>query len=107
MSPSQLEIKTRALGRLIKEETIYHDEVKEQEGVIASMKSADADEYEIKKQVEVLEDTKKMIPLLREKIQQSLESLEQFLKDYTGEDSLDSASANIATAKKVLSTNAQ
>ena len=75
--------------------------------MIASMKSADADEYEIKKQVEVLEDTKKMIPLLREKIQQSLESLEQFLKDYTGEDSLDSASANIATAKKVLSTNAQ
>jgi tubulin-specific chaperone A len=49
--PSQLQIKTNALGRLIKEERLYRDEVVDHEKRIADMKAANADEYDIKKQV--------------------------------------------------------
>lgn len=102
MAPSQVEIKTKALGRLLKEEQLYHQEQQEQEKVIATMKAQNADVYELKKQVEVLEDTKKMIPELRKKIRESLDALEQFLQDFTGEHDKEAAGTNIAAAKKLL-----
>lgn len=101
MAPSQLDIKTRALGRLIKEESLYHQELSEQERVVASMKQQQADPYELKKQVEVLEDTRKMIPELRKKVKESLGSLEHFLGEYSGDDDLTMANANIAAAKVI------
>jgi tubulin-specific chaperone A len=102
MAPSPLEIKTKALGRLIKEESLYHEEVQEQEHAISTMKSQNADPYDLKKQVEVLEDSKRMIPELRKKIEESLGSLEQFIREYTGDENLEDANVNIATAKKLL-----
>lgn len=51
MAPSQLQIKVNALGRLIKESKYYEKATEEQEALVASLKSGNSDEYEIKKAV--------------------------------------------------------
>lgn len=94
MAPTQLQIKTNALARLLKEEKLYHQEVEDTQKRIDQLKTDNGDEYEIKKMVghivlsnttiiltktEVLEDTKKMIPELRNKIKAAAEKLKQFL----------------------------
>ncbi|VVT44273.1 uncharacterized protein SAPINGB_P000361 [Magnusiomyces paraingens] len=75
MAPTPLRIKINALNRLVKEEGLYLQEAQEQEIRIQALREAGADEYEIKKQIEVLEDTKKMVPEIRKKIQSTLEGL--------------------------------
>lgn len=77
--PSQIKIKTLALGRLIKEEKMYKQETVEQAERVEKMKSNGDDEYEIKKQVEVLKDTEQMVPIMRKKIVEMKESLEGIL----------------------------
>lgn len=51
MAPSQLQIKTNALSRLLKEEKLYHQEVDDISKKIDRMKADGSDEYEIKKMV--------------------------------------------------------
>jgi tubulin-specific chaperone A len=53
MAPSQLQIKTNALGRLLKESNLYQKEVEEQQARVDNLKANSADEYEIKKAVGV------------------------------------------------------
>lgn len=102
MAPTQLEIKTKALGRLVKEEGLYQRELEDQEKVIEGLKAQNADSYEIKKQIEVLDDTKKVIPEIRKKIRESKESLEAFLESYTDGDDTSAAKQNIQAATKVI-----
>jgi tubulin-specific chaperone A len=102
MAPSQLEIKTKALGRLVKEEGLYQKEVKEQEQVVEKLKAVNGDEYDIKKQIEVLNDTKQMVPEIRQKIKQSLDALEAYLESYTGSEDVSAANENIDVAKKLF-----
>lgn len=102
MAPTQLEIKTKSLGRLIKEESLYQQELKEQESHVENLKTSNADSYEIKKQVEVLDDTKKVIPEIRKKISEAKDSLEAHIKDYTGTEDLTASKENIAAAEKLL-----
>ena len=54
MGPSPLQIKVNALKRLIKEEKLSKQEVAEQEQHINQMKANNADEYELKKQIQFL-----------------------------------------------------
>ncbi|KAG7662656.1 RBL2 [[Candida] subhashii] len=86
MAPSPLQIKVSALKRLIKEEKLYQQEVTEQEQYVAQMKANNGDEYEIKKQIEVLEESKRMVPQVTTKIEQHREALKQFLESYTGDE---------------------
>ncbi|CCH42939.1 Tubulin-specific chaperone A [Wickerhamomyces ciferrii] len=102
MAPSQLEIKTKALGRLIKEESLYQDELKAQEAHVEQLKSSGADQYDLKKQVEVLDDTKNVIPEIRKKIDEAQQSLEEFLKEYQGTEDLTASKENIELAQKIL-----
>lgn len=102
MAPSQLEIKSKALGRLVKEEGLYQKELKEQEDLVQTLKSSNADSYEVKKQEEVLADTKKVIPEVRKKISEAQKSLEEYIKDYTGTEELTTAKDNIEAAKLLL-----
>ncbi|KAK6459981.1 tubulin binding cofactor A [Scheffersomyces coipomensis] len=91
MSPTQLTIKVNALKRLIKEETLYQQEVNEQESYVESMKSNNGDEYEIKKQVEVLDESKRMITELKKKLVSYTDDLKTFVENYTGDEDLSSA----------------
>ncbi|ODV80070.1 tubulin-specific chaperone A [Suhomyces tanzawaensis NRRL Y-17324] len=95
MSPTPLQIKINALKRLIKEESLYKQEVQEQEEYVNQMRSNKADEYELKKQVEVLEEAKRMVPEVTKKISQHREALRVFLDTYKGEE-------DVAAAKELL-----
>ena len=88
MALTPIQIKINAIKRLVKEESLYKQEVEEQEQYVAGMRKANADEYEIKKQVEVLEESKRMVPEVSKKVAQYKEDLATFLKSYTGTDDL-------------------
>ncbi|CCG23235.1 Rbl2 protein [Candida orthopsilosis Co 90-125] len=91
MAPTQLQIKVNALKRLIKEKNLYQQEVTEQEQYVNRMKTNNADEYELKKQVEVLEESQRMVPQVSTRIEQLKKSLQEYLDSYTGDEDLTEA----------------
>ncbi|CAL8320217.1 unnamed protein product [Lota lota] len=58
----QVKIKTGVVRRLAKEEVMYISEAKQQEEKIERLKAEDEDIYVIRKQVEVLQEAKMMVP---------------------------------------------
>uniref|UniRef100_A0A8C6V549 Tubulin-specific chaperone A n=1 Tax=Neogobius melanostomus TaxID=47308 RepID=A0A8C6V549_9GOBI len=58
----QIKIKTGIVKRLAKDERAYINEAKQQEEKVERLKAEAGDEYVIKKQVEVLQESKMMIP---------------------------------------------
>uniref|UniRef100_A0A1A7WNI5 Tubulin-specific chaperone A n=1 Tax=Iconisemion striatum TaxID=60296 RepID=A0A1A7WNI5_9TELE len=58
----QIKIKTGIVKRLAKEEVSYIDEAKKQEEKVERLKAEAGDEYVIKKQMEVLQESRMMIP---------------------------------------------
>lgn len=107
MSPTQLEIKTRALQRLVKEEGYYQQELKEQtEHVERLRKDKSFDPYDLKKQEEVQKDTEKLLPTLYQKIKEFKVNLEQYLESYQGNEDLQAAKAATKSANEVLKANA-
>ncbi|XP_072310492.1 tubulin-specific chaperone A [Eucyclogobius newberryi] len=58
----QVKIKTGIVKRLAKEKISYINEAKQQEERVERLKAEAGDEYVIKKQVEVLQECKMMIP---------------------------------------------
>lgn len=106
MAPTQLEIKVKSLQRLMKEETYYIQEKKDQEGLLAKLETdKDVDPYELKKQNEILQDTVRLLPTLYSKIQQFKEDLEEYVKSYEGDESTDLAKEVASSADKLLVGN--
>lgn len=95
MPPSTLQIKVNALKRLLKEEKLYKNEVTEQEQYVEQMKANKADEYEVKKQIEVLQESQRMVPEVTKKIADHKEALSQFLESYKGDEDVTEAKALI------------
>ncbi|XP_071757842.1 tubulin-specific chaperone A [Centroberyx gerrardi] len=58
----QIKIKTGIVKRLAKEKIAYITEAKQQEEKIERLKAEAGDEYVIKKQMEVLQESRMMIP---------------------------------------------
>ncbi|TMS08279.1 tubulin-specific chaperone A [Larimichthys crocea] len=58
----QIKIKTGIVKRLAKEEISYKTEAKQQEEKVERLKAEAGDEYVIKKQMEVLQESRMMIP---------------------------------------------
>lgn len=105
MAPTQLEIKVRALQRLVKEETYYQEELKEQTAHVESMKTnKDVDVYDLKKQVEVQQDTERLLPALYKKIEEFKDNLEDFLKNYEGTEEVGDAHSAIDAANGLLAS---
>lgn len=81
MAPTPLQIKTRALQRLVKEEKLYQQELDEQQQLVDGLKAdPNTDEYELKKQLEILQENDKMIPAIKAKVKEHAKLLEEFLK---------------------------
>ncbi|XP_056146992.1 tubulin-specific chaperone A [Lampris incognitus] len=78
----QITIKTGIVKRLRKEEAMYITEVKEQEEKIERLKAQAEDVYVIKKQIEVLQESKMMIPDTRRRLATAHGDLEQTLESY-------------------------
>lgn len=106
MAPTQLEIKVKSLQRLVKEESYYQQEAKDQAAHVERLKTdPKIDPYDLKKQIEVLQDTQRLLPTLYEKIKQFMDNLSQFLETYSGEESTTDAKAILADAEKLLASN--
>ncbi|KAG0149595.1 hypothetical protein CROQUDRAFT_669116 [Cronartium quercuum f. sp. fusiforme G11] len=85
MTTHQLKIKTGVLQRLIKEEKFYHQELIEQTIKLESLSSSkplpndDDYEWKLRKQKEVIEETKKMIPDAQLRLSKSLAELQELV----------------------------
>lgn len=58
----QLKIKTGVVKRLAKEKTVYEREAEQQKARIEKYKADGKDEYEVRKQEEVLQESLMMVP---------------------------------------------
>ncbi|XP_062867425.1 tubulin-specific chaperone A [Trichomycterus rosablanca] len=76
----QIKIKTGVVKRLAKEEVLYIKEAKQQEEKIEQLKAESGDEYVIKKQIEVLQESKMMIPDCHRRLAMAHADLQQLLE---------------------------
>ncbi|OWF54046.1 tubulin-specific chaperone A-like [Mizuhopecten yessoensis] len=76
----QLKIKTGVVKRLTKEKYSYEKEVVKQEEHIEKMKADGKDPYDIKKQGEVLDESKDMIPDTKRRLTKGLEDLQKYME---------------------------
>ncbi|KAF2640147.1 putative tubulin-specific chaperone Rbl2 [Massarina eburnea CBS 473.64] len=113
--PSKLGVSTSALQRLVKEEASYHKELEQQQSRITKLEAAPDEEnaeYMLKQERQAIEETKKVLPTVREKITRALEQLEEQLesnKDAGGEASAEDvtkAKNAVAAAKTTLRESA-
>ena len=103
MAPTQLEIKVKALQRLIKEESYYQQEIKEQTQHVEKLrKDKDVDPYDLKKQEEVQNDTEKLLPTMYKKIEEFKANLQEFIETYQGGEDLQEAKTAIESAEQGL-----
>ncbi|XP_022099736.1 tubulin-specific chaperone A-like [Acanthaster planci] len=75
-----IKIKTGVLKRLVKEKAMYEKEVADQMTKVEQMKAGNQDEYNIKKQQEVLEESKMMIPDCTRRIKSAFSELKNLLE---------------------------
>ncbi|KAJ8285487.1 hypothetical protein GJAV_G00027360 [Gymnothorax javanicus] len=76
----QIKIKTGVVKRLAKEEVHYVKQAKEEEEKIERMKAEGEDEFVIKKQREVLQESRMMIPDSRRRLAAAHMELSQLLQ---------------------------
>jgi len=82
--PSQLAIATSSVQRLVKEETSYHKELKNQEArlekLVNSTEQDENAEFQLKQERTAIEETKAVFPPLRQRITDALAKLEDQLE---------------------------
>ncbi|KAI5295996.1 hypothetical protein KEM52_006122 [Ascosphaera acerosa] len=120
MAPkSALAIATQSVQRLVKEEASYHRELEQQEERIKRLSAepvADDDdgnrEFLLNQEKKALEETRKMIPSLKTKIQEALAKLEKAVAEEgkkgaeSNVEELDAAKAAVAQAMTAVRENA-
>ncbi|XP_048733967.1 tubulin-specific chaperone A-like isoform X2 [Ostrea edulis] len=75
----QIKIKTGVVKRLTKEKVSYEEEALKTEEKVEKMKSENKDEYEIKKMIEVLQESKMMVPDTLKRLKAGYADLENLL----------------------------
>ncbi|KAF7158601.1 hypothetical protein CNMCM5623_003661 [Aspergillus felis] len=107
MAPrSQLEIATSSVERLVKEEASYHRELQQQTERIQKLESQQAgddenQEYMLKQERLALEETKKVLPNLKQKIDEAVAKLESLLAE-EGKKGLESNVEQITAGKEAI-----
>lgn len=76
----QIKIKTGVVKRLVKEKMMYEKEAKQQEEKIEKMKAEDGENYAIKKQAEILQESRMMIPDCQRRLEAAYTDLLQLLE---------------------------
>ncbi|KAM0791048.1 hypothetical protein ACM66B_004343 [Microbotryomycetes sp. NB124-2] len=77
----QLTIKTGVVNRLVKEVQSYKQEAAQQQNKVEKMEHNKEDEYEIKQQRRVHQDSLQMIPDSEKRLQKALAELEDLVDD--------------------------
>ncbi|KAK7801774.1 hypothetical protein U0070_027444 [Myodes glareolus] len=76
----QIKIKTGVVKRLVKEKVMYEKEAKQQEEKkLEKMKTEDGENYAIKKQAEILQESRMMIPDCQHQLEAAYTDLQQIL----------------------------
>ncbi|XP_013909142.1 PREDICTED: tubulin-specific chaperone A isoform X1 [Thamnophis sirtalis] len=75
----QIKIKTGVVKRLAKEKVMYEKEARQQEEKIEKMKAEDGENYAIKKQTEILQESRMMIPDCQRRLEAAHSDLVQLL----------------------------
>ncbi|XP_041370558.1 tubulin-specific chaperone A-like [Gigantopelta aegis] len=75
-----IKIKTGVVKRLTKEKSMYEQEAKQFAEKVEKMKADKKDEYDIRKQTEVAEESKMMIPDTLRRLGSATNELENILK---------------------------
>ncbi|XP_048475331.1 tubulin-specific chaperone A [Rhincodon typus] len=76
----QIKIKTGVVKRLAKEKLMYEKEAKQQEEKVEKMKVDGNDQYMVKKQMEVLQESRMMIPDCQRRLAAAHNDLVQLLE---------------------------
>uniref|UniRef100_A0A8C4XTR9 Tubulin-specific chaperone A n=2 Tax=Falco TaxID=8952 RepID=A0A8C4XTR9_FALTI len=77
----KIKIKTGVVRRLAKERIMYEKEAKQQEEKIEKMKAEACDDYGIKKQIEILQESRMMIPDCQRRLEVAHADLTQLLEN--------------------------
>lgn len=77
----QLKIKSGIVRRITREFESYQKEIVKDKDRIEKLRDKGADEHEVRKQEEVLQETIAMVPNTRKRLQDGLEDLMNFMKD--------------------------
>ena len=77
----KLKILFNSLKRLKKEVKYYNNELIENENKLNKMVEEDKDKYDIKKQQEIVDETKMMIPDSTKRLQNKINDFENFIQD--------------------------
>ncbi|KAM9100546.1 tubulin-specific chaperone A [Sminthopsis crassicaudata] len=77
----QIKIKTGVVKRLVKEKMMYEKEAKQQEEKVDKMKAEDAENYAIKKQTEILQESRMMIPDCQRRLEAARSDLLQLVEN--------------------------
>ena len=78
---TKLKIRINSLKRLKKEYLYYNKELIDNENKLNNMKKDGMDEYDIKKQQGIVDETKLMIPNVKKRLQDRIEGFEIFIQD--------------------------
>ncbi|XP_068430245.1 tubulin-specific chaperone A [Clinocottus analis] len=76
----QIKIKTGIVKRLAKEKISYQTEAKQQEEKVERMKAEKGDEYVLRKQIEVLQESHMMVPDCHRRLTVAHGDLQQLLE---------------------------
>ncbi|RZF37479.1 hypothetical protein LSTR_LSTR005354 [Laodelphax striatellus] len=75
-----IKIKTGVVKRLMKDKVMYDKEARQQEVKIETLKSKGEDEYNIRKQEEVLQESLMMVPNCQRRLQKAYEELNSIVE---------------------------
>lgn len=78
---AKLKILLNSLKRLKKEAIYYNKELIDNENKLYNMIREKKDKYDIKKQEEILDETKLMIPNAKKRLQNKINEFENFVQD--------------------------
>ncbi|KAA8652339.1 hypothetical protein EYZ11_008169 [Aspergillus tanneri] len=108
MAPlSHLEIATQSVLRLVKEEASYHRELKEQTERVQRLEAQqntddENSEYTLKQERLALDETKRVLPTLKQKIEDAIAKLQSLLTE-EGQKGTESNVEHINAAKDAIS----
>lgn len=99
MTLSMLQVKVKALKRLIKEREYNKEEIEANKKNIEEMKKNGEDEYEIKSQMKILDESYRMTVELDNLIFNHSNVLKEFLKGYKQDEDTTEANEILASLK--------
>ena len=76
-----IKIKTGVLKRSVKDYSSYREEAKQLEAKVDKLKAEEADEHDINKQTQVMQESLDMLPSCKTKIESALEDLKEVVED--------------------------